>query len=286
VCPAAVVSPGDVDVSVTYGSVSGIVRRHVPASYDGASPVPLVVYLHGYGQSVDDADGVSGLAALGQRKGFISVVPQIAHGAATHWDDTIGSADQAWLGSLLDDLAGSVCIDPARVYVVGLSNGAMMASTLACAFAERVAAIAPIAGLRDPTGCAPSKPVPIIAVHGTDDPAVSYDGGFGPGLAGQRLDDGAGSLSGVLSADGPSMPEMAAAWAGRNGCSAGDPLEDRLGPSVVAVRFPCPTRAEVEILRYEGFGHVWNAGAPEGGADPAIEIMWDFFAAHPLGATA
>lgn len=284
-CPASVVAPGDEELRVTYGSRPGVLRRHVPSSYDGLTPAPLVLYLHGYGQSLDDADAVSGLAALGARVGFITVVPQIDHGTTPRWDDTIGSVDQAWFGSLLDDLTGSLCIDPARVYVAGLSNGAMMASSIACAFAGRVAAVAAIAGLRDPAGCAPSRPVPIIAVHGTDDANVSYDGGFGPGLAGKRLDDGVGSLSGILPADGPSVPEMAAAWATRNGCSADASVEDHLGPAVVALRYPCPAAGDVEILRYDGYPHVWATGEAEGGAAPAIELVWDFFAAHPLGVT-
>lgn len=267
------------------GTLGGEYHRHVPKAYDGTMPVPLVLYLHGYGQGLDDADSVSGLPALGERRGFVTVVPQIAHGNTPHWDDTPGSADEAWLGSLVDDLTATLCVDTYRIYVTGLSNGAMMTSTLACAFADRIAAVAPIAGLRDPAGCTPSRPVPIIAVHGTDDASVAYDGGYGPALAGLVLPDAEGSLAGVLSPDGPSVPEMAAAWAARDGCSGPAPSEERLGEAVMALRFPCPAAGSVVVLRYEGFGHVWRVGQPLGGASPAVELIWSFFVEHPLRAT-
>ncbi|MGW3571904.1 hypothetical protein ACWDSL_49920 [Streptomyces sp. NPDC000941] len=67
-----------------------------------------------------------------------------------------------------------------------------MASLLACRLADRIAAIAPVAGLRagnpdpsDPTrpepgSCAPARPVPVLAFHGQQDPVNPNTGG-GPG---------------------------------------------------------------------------------------------------------
>ena len=229
---ASVLAVGDDQVSVSYRGVGGVYRRHLPPAYDGRTPLPLVVSLHGYGQSLDDMETASGLPALGARTGFVTVTPQIDHGVP-HWEDTLGSADLAWIGGLLDDLASTLCLDPARVYVQGLSNGAMMASAIACEFSDRIAAIAPVAGLRNPAGCTPSRPVPVIAVHGTADTLVAYDGGYGPELAARVLPDARGSLAGVLSPDGPSVPDMAAAWAARG-----------------RVRWWCPERGPTRRCRH------------------------------------
>lgn len=40
---------------------------------------------------------------------------------------------------------------------------------MACRYADRVAAIAPVAGNREPDGCDSAGPVAVLAIHGTDD---------------------------------------------------------------------------------------------------------------------
>jgi len=70
--------------------------------------------------------------------------------------------------------------DERRVFVTGYSNGAFLASKLACVDADRIAAIAPVSGLRDPADCAPKRPVPAVTFHGTGDEWVAFTGGLGP----------------------------------------------------------------------------------------------------------
>ena len=55
--------------------------------------------------------------------------------------------------------------------MAGYSNGAFMASALACSDARTVAAVAPVAGIEADAGCRPSRRVPVIAFHGTADPS-------------------------------------------------------------------------------------------------------------------
>ena len=80
---------------------------------------------------------------------------------------------------LLDEAEATLCIDTNRVYFAGLSNGAMMTSSIACELSGRVAAAGAVAGVADPDGCAFSRPVPLVAFHGTDDQFLAYTGGFG-----------------------------------------------------------------------------------------------------------
>jgi polyhydroxybutyrate depolymerase len=204
-----------------------------------------------------------------------------------------------FFGDLLDDVETTLCVDRSRVFVAGLSNGAMMTSAVACAFADRVAAVAPVAGLAEITGCAPARPVPMVAFHGTEDQYVSYEGGLGPAALQLPAPDGSGRTLGDLgvtagSADDPSIPEIAASWAKRNGC--GDaPEEQRVASDVVVLRFPCPTRVDVELYRIDGGGHTWPGSALSATfaayigtttmSISADEVMWRFFEAHPLALT-
>src|SRR4029453_5092060 len=92
---------------------------------------------------------------------------------------------------------------------------------------------APVAGVTEVAGCSPARPVPVVAFHGTDDGFLAYDGGFGPQDAGLPSPDGQGTLGDVADqpdvpsgAGGPSVPEVMADWAGRNGCGDTAPEEE------------------------------------------------------------
>jgi polyhydroxybutyrate depolymerase len=65
------------------------------------------------------------------------------------------------------------CVDPARVYVAGMSLGGGMANVVACTMAEKSAALATVAGAYGPNWgdpYKPTRPVPVIAFHGLIDP--------------------------------------------------------------------------------------------------------------------
>src|SRR2546421_202992 len=79
--------------------------------------------------------------------GFSTITPQ-GRGTIPLWDTNLNGEDMAFIGALLDSLDRTLCVDDNRVYVTGLSNGAFMTSAVACAYADRVAAAAPVAGIR------------------------------------------------------------------------------------------------------------------------------------------
>jgi polyhydroxybutyrate depolymerase len=77
--------------------------------------------------------------------------------------------DVSFVGQLLDHLTASMCIDEARIYATGLSNGGGMAQMLACR-EERIAAIGVVAAAPFvDAGCDDAGPMPVIAFHGTSD---------------------------------------------------------------------------------------------------------------------
>ena len=65
--------------------------------------------------------------------------------------------------------------------MTGVSNGAKMSLRLGCELTDRITAIAPVIGSMPESlvsGCAPTRPIPILMINGTDDPLVPWEGGF------------------------------------------------------------------------------------------------------------
>jgi polyhydroxybutyrate depolymerase len=279
---------------MTSGGVERWYLRHIPAAHDGTKPLPLIIDLHGYTEGAQVHAIHSDLGAFGDRHGFVTVTPQ-GLGAVARWETAVGSPDVKFIGDLLDRVEQTVCVDTARVFVTGLSNGAMMTSVIACGLADRVAAVAPVAGITDVAGCKPARPVPVVAFHGTADPFVAYDGGLGPAAAKLPAPDGSGKTLGEVGAlkgpKGPSVPDVLQSWARRNGCT-GAASEKQVATDVTELSFTCPAGDDVELYRVEGGGHSWPGSAfskqiksvvgPTTDSISADEVMWTFFQAHPL----
>jgi polyhydroxybutyrate depolymerase len=275
------VSPGrSVDLQVRADPVLAVgasrrgYRVHVPAGYRPAKPVPAVLLLHGNGGSAAGMDADSGLSELADRRGFLAVYPQgLSVGAGrSFWAGSgrvdLGVDDLRFTTDLLDDLQRRLCVDPARVYVSGHSAGGSVTAWLACELAGRVAAFATVAGAHfaEPGDCRPLRPVPVLAMHGTNDEMVPY-----------------GGLRGTVQwpLELPSLPAWLGGWAARDGC-AGDPAVFLDTGEATGVRWSgCRGGAEVVHYRINGGGHQ----APRTIAGRALaEVLWDFFAAHRLPA--
>jgi polyhydroxybutyrate depolymerase len=310
--PAFLPECGDVEVGAgdrVSCQVPGYVDRAfdlaVPASWDGASPLPLVIAYHGGGgnreatQRVACPGGVLDdercLDAMANARGYAVVSPDgtaqrplrdvrtwngggtryCASGAACARDiDDIGYTDD-----LLVAVGAAIPIDANRIHATGISNGGAMSHRLACERPELVAAIAPVAGANqhaDDGG--PCGAVPVLHIHGTLDPAWKFEGGDG------GFDDG----------DKTSVAETMAGWAARNGCGetfVDTTLDDRdPGDGVVSTRRAFDGCAQAtELITMEGAGHTWPDGFQYFGEsrigvishDFGNEVILDFFDAHP-----
>ncbi len=178
-----------VDPSATTIQVGGRpVQLYIPASRPSGAPTALIVVLHGYTGNAAGVVEFFGLRPLADQRGFVIAAPQ---GTTDGQGDTFWNASRAccnFQGSGVDDsgflsrviatVVATQRIDPARVYVVGHSNGAFMAHTFACQHADQVAAIACLAGAMDvEASCDPSEPVSVLQVHGSADEAILVNGG-------------------------------------------------------------------------------------------------------------
>ena len=145
-----------------------------PAGGSTGERVPLVVELHGRGIDAETFDRLTGFGALAGEEGFALALPSAV---GEIWNDGRDAAaegrrpdDVGYLTAMIDDATAQLPIDPRRIYVVGMSNGATMAGLLACELAERIAAVAQVAGTAAAgvaATCRPARPVPILNIHGT-----------------------------------------------------------------------------------------------------------------------
>jgi polyhydroxybutyrate depolymerase len=186
----------------------------------------------------------------------------------------------------VEDVASRVSIDRRRIYATGHSNGAMMAYRLAAERADLVAAIVAVAGAMDVDRFAPSRPVPVLHIHSTDDPRALYDGGVGPPFPGTNNRVNHAPVQAALDR-----------WIAHNGCPStaavaerreGRPGTPDAGHTATRLVYgPCTTGAVVEHWKITGAGHGWpGAGAtgrerlsgPATSIVSAAEEIWRFAA--------
>ncbi len=263
------------------------------ASGGGPKPLPLVIEFHGLAEGASIAAETSNFSDLGAKDGFVTAFPN-GTGTPVGWNTSLQATpnvDFTFVTDLLATLEQSLCIDQNRVYATGLSDGAIMSSSLACRMAGMFAAIAPVSGIRFPQGCHPSRPVPILVFHGTSDPILPFNGGpsqLGNALSGKGVTALPASQANL---NGPGYPATVAQWAAQNGC--GRKATDRqITAHVIQRTYPCPKDADIEFLIVEGGGHSWPGSAfdeaiakfvgPTNTEIDATSLIWDFFKAHPL----
>ena len=264
--------PGDSTLSLEAGGQTRTVVVHVPPQIRASSvPVPALIAFHGYSSRADEFAAYSRLPAAADAAGFVAVFPQ-GLGAIPEWHfgnpaAVAGgeAADEALFETLLGTLAGSGCIDMARVFLAGHSQGGGMASHLACLHADRVAGAAIVSGMLLDPPCRPSRPVPIVQVHAVDDPVLPYDGGTVGGAP--------AGFPPVLAAEA-----VAAAWAARDEC--GGAARDEAPAAGVMRRTWAGCAAPVTYYRLSAGGHGWPT--PDGAARfDAAAVIAAFVSGRP-----
>jgi polyhydroxybutyrate depolymerase len=297
-CGAAA-EPGVTVVDLVSGGIDRRYRLYVPPGYTAAQPMPVVLDFHGLTGTAEQQALLSDLEGLAGTEGFIAVHPQGSVDPATGMTFfELGQAstvdDVAFTADILDDLAASLCVDPARVYAMGFSNGGYMSSRLACDLADRIAAITTVAATTHPDDCAPSRAVPVQAFHGTADRVVPFEGGDSALLDTfeQTADSddpaAAARLQAAVDLLGLAIPDEVGEWAAANGCSG--ETSSPVGEDVTLTTYQGCT-APVLFYVVEGGGHSWpgsqtsrtvaSLGHTTMDVD-ATRLAWEFFQQHSL----
>ena len=161
---------------------------HMPFDYDGATPVPMLIGLHGYGHNAGGFESYFDLGAATKASGVMLVVPQgtTNPGGSNFWNATDACCnfynspvdDVAYLSELIAEAQLYFNIDPKRVYLTGHSNGGFMSYRMACERSELIAGIVNFAGAtwNDPADCGDPGNVSILHVHGVFDTVIPYGG--------------------------------------------------------------------------------------------------------------
>jgi len=275
-------SARDLSGTLRSGGMDRTYTLHVPSG----DPVGLVLNLHGGGGTGIGQRGLTEFDDVADATNLLVAYPD---GYDKSWADGRGASpadrhhvdDLGFLVALAGKLQSDYNIAPGHVFVTGMSNGGFMSNRLACDRADLFAAIAPVAGtLGAGVACHPSRPVSVLAAHGTADPLVPFKGGKVRGRGGVSHSIGAKS--------------MADTWRTVDGCQA-DPSAQvlhNLGDGTVVHRFDstaCAASTEVVFYQIDNGGHTWPGGKqylPQAiigrtsRALDASEVIAQFFLAH------
>jgi polyhydroxybutyrate depolymerase len=244
---------------------------YVPKGYRGDRQYPLVLTWHGYGASADIQIHDAGVTRLADDKGFLLVAPQgtgdparfnLDRGITSNVDDVGFALD------LVDTVQRQYCVDAARVYSMGASNGAGVSALLACRAPARFAAVGFVALQLFEEGC--KQPgTPVLAIQGDADLVVPIHGGRVSCCGGWEI--------------APAATTMAA-WAKHDGCRGAGETKQISEHVERTIWDACSDDLEVRYYVVHGGGHTWpgtEADGPLGhttGELDASKELWTFFA--------
>ncbi|WP_312870477.1 alpha/beta hydrolase family esterase [Gordonia asplenii] len=250
-------------------------RIRIPASYDARLPVPLILAFHGRNEKSTRFEKVTRLSSLPA----VVVYPDGLRGRSGEpsWQSAPYASptadDVGFTAAILRDVRSTVCVDRARTYAVGRSNGGGFVALLACRMPHEFAAFAAVSGAFYPEsaqGCSSSAGVSFVEFHGTADPVIHYNGG-------QKFAE-----------TYPSIPQWLSGWTHRANC-LDLPVESQINSYVTKVEwgFCLPAGTEVTHYRIAGGGHRWPGSRVGGSSGPsdtidATAVIWQFFARHPM----
>ncbi len=255
-----------------------VYRVYIPASYDPATPMPLVLALHSANhRGFHMAEDEKGISRKADEVGFVALYPNSEHQGDGQgfgwnwWDDTRMLDDLAFLEQLIDRMEQHLAIDPERIYVLGVSSGGFMTQKLGSVLSDRIAAIAPVSASlgfwpQGGTGIVeippPATPLPVLMLNGERDQLIPYDGS-----------------QYVLS-----VPETIDFWVEQNGCDP-TPRSFYEAPydATVEIYSGGVDGAEVGLCTFHSKGHAWQI--KDGDArypHSNIDVIWRFFERHTL----
>jgi polyhydroxybutyrate depolymerase len=245
---------------------------HIPPHAAGDAPMPLIVALHGVGQTPAEFADFTGFDKVGDRYKVAVIYPE---GRSYSKEGSLGwnagfccvgrvareTDDVGFVMAALDDAIAKAKLDRSRVFVTGFSNGAMLAYRIAAEHADRIAAIGISSGaIGGDMGAGtpyyqipkPSRPVSVAIVHSLTDPYMIYHGG-----SSKTLEDEMHLRRRVTS----SVADALKFWWENDDCDSSDPAYDDKDV-VVELSYGCKAHADVVLWTIKSSGHVWPGDLP------------------------
>jgi len=264
------------ELTLEVGESTRVYTLYVPHTYRGDTPTPLILSFHAYSSDPGQQEYISMWNLLADQNNLIVAYPQgtgdplIWNSGPLGFGNGTSADDVGFVSALLDELSKNLCIDTARVYANGLSNGAGMSHRLACELSDRITAIGGVAGYYTLERCEPTRAVPVIAFHGDIDPIVPIHGGNQMGNM-------------------PPISDWVKGWSARNNCQTVRAL-DPIGSVTVELFTDCTDGADVLYYRVVGGGHTWPGGGEQSAENNgptnrdinATVEMWNFFSQHVI----
>ena len=268
-------------------TVDGMERTYLlnlPPDYYDTSNLPLVIALHGLGGNAAECERDYGITEKGNAAGFVVVYPEGVRndgilglrtwnaGTCCQFAMEHNIDDVHFVSVLIDTLLAHYAINPKKVYVTGMSNGAMLTYRLACELSGKIAAIAAVSGTLLTTGpCKPGRAVPVLHIHSLQDEKVPYYGGTG--------------LDGYYF---PPVDSGLNVWANIDACSE-TPVVVDYGTYTFSQWNNSGNGATVECYLTKDGGHAWPGGLKSSRrsdtpstAINATDVIWDFFKQYSL----
>jgi len=258
-----------------------------------------VVALHGVGELGPGMMRRTGMSDKADAEGFAIVYPNARMAALSgvaEWNVFFSASfganppdDTGFLRELIRVLQAELKPDPARVYVTGLSNGALMTHRLGVELGDVVAAIGVVSGTIATAGASlvptAKSPVSVLIIHGDADEYVPCCPLKSPATQDESFNYWAGPKANACATVTPSGRICA-------GTETPGTLADKRATA-------CAGGAEVHYYQLTGGTHQWYtipmnmAGAAP--YNPLLnvttgvttnDLLWNFFKSHPKGSVA
>ncbi len=260
-------------------------REHlvfIPDDYSDTKIYPLVIFLHGYGDTPLGAMEYTQFNQVGNTYNFMIVYPS----GIPNWNSGVGDNsvnptpdvnDVGYIEALIDNLSNSYRVDLSKIYATGFSNGGFMAYKLACQLSHRIAAVASVSGVMSTStleNCNPSRPIPVLQIHGTKDIWVNIDGIF----------------------EWRSVEETLRYWTNFNNCENSDmvvvpDIDQTDNCTIEKYSYTnCTDDSKVVYYKIIDGGHTWPGFGPTAYQNANLDInasieIWNFFKDYQLRPT-
>lgn len=206
--------------TLTWDGVERQYLEYVPTSYNDAAPAPVMFFLHGLGDDMNNAFSTCDITGLAEEKGWILIYPQALdyaveipmvgqqdfgntwaagvtvnvtieiYGFPMTFTFTLNENvdDSGFLNALITTVESEYTVDTDSIFFTGFSVGGFMCHRMAIEHGDRINGIAAVSGLvgNDMASLTPSGNVNVLEVFGTSDPVINYEDasiqfqGYGP----------------------------------------------------------------------------------------------------------